>query len=573
MAKNDVELFIEHWRSGVDISYHFDLYQWMLRSYEQPLQFWEDLFTFYPADPHSQTVPLEKYDFYADCILRHREANPCALKVIKAQGEIETWSYDQIHELASGQVSLWTKHSSLEPGKTVALHLPQGLPLIVGLMTALRLGLIVSILPVDDRFFSSIQFISALEALKPDLVVTFSDEIFISPKYRPLVLDLSVEKQSSLPVETHAYLGSDIVQKHFDPFQLEGERVQVIEAMRSYLIPLRDALLALNLKSSTTWARPLTSVYREEPCSILMALLAGATIVYIPDQLLYSDPSILKEVSIDILGVSPALQQLWIKNPGAPSNKLKLWYRTPLWGNDHSWKAFNELNHLQKIPTCQLHLEKEKGGMTLFSQQKPWDGVTFLHPSLGVAWSLLKINASGDQALGGFGLFHTEPKASTGDSLILAKLGQAWTIIGTHVPLKEGCLYPIEAVENIIKTLEFVLTCMVVPERHPDHFLNKKFVLLIFVSPKEHALLEMKKEQWTQKIKDIVQAQVGHAFVPDAIQFNSLYPKMEKKEIDRKWIERQYQSGSLFIKQNRFIYRYLNNLRQSIYENLAYKKG
>src|SRR5262249_32610153 len=136
---------------------------------------------------------------------------------------------------------------------------------------------------------------------------------------------------------------------------------------------------------------------------------------------------------------------------------------------------------------------------------------------------------------------------------------------------KEGYPYPIHEVEKTVKTLDFVRTCMIVSEHHPEHFLNKKFILLIFISPKEHQLLEAKKDEWNQKIQQVIQAEMGQALVHDAIQLYSLYTKMEKQEIDRSWIERHYQNGSLFVKQNKYIYRYLNNLKQYIYENLTYK--
>ncbi|HUD01085.1 MAG TPA: hypothetical protein VMR37_02045 [Rhabdochlamydiaceae bacterium] len=568
MSKIDVKVFAEQWWSQVDLNYHFDLRQWMQKSYSDPLSFWEDLFTLYPIEPSSQTIPLQKYDFYADCILRHQDKNTTALKVIKAD-RVETWSYQQIHEIVDAQASLWKQSYRLEAGKTVVLVLPQGLPFLIGLMTALRLGLIICILPFNDPFFPKSQLMKAVKTVDPDLIVTTFEKQF-NEEWDILNLDLSLEKQSAGPVETHAYLANDIVFKHFNPYRPEKERISLLEAMRSYLIPLRDSLLALNLKQSMAWARPFSSMFREEPCCTLMALLAGATIVYVSDELLKSNPALLKEQSIDVLGISPLLQQLWIKNPGCPSSKLKLWYRDPLCGNDHNWKAFNELNRLQKVPACQLIIDKERGGTILFSQPKSLDMVTFLHPSLGMSWNLLKIQGSGDPAVSGFGLFHIEP--ANKDRFILAQIGDEWTISGSTVPFKEGYPYPLQEVEEAVKTLDFVLTCMIVAERHPQHFLSQQFILLVFVSPKEHLFIQQKKEEWTRKIHEIIQTEVGEAFVPGEVLVYSFYPKMENKKIDRNWIETQHQNGSLYLKQNRPLYHFLNLLRQSTYENMTYKK-
>lgn len=563
MSKIDVEAFVREWWSQTDISYHLDLNEWMQKSYSDPLPFWEDLTAHYPIDPLSQTIPLQKYDFYFDCILQHVGKNSSALKIINAEGPSE-WSYDQIHEMVNIQAFLWKQHYKLEPGKTVALILPQGLPYVIGLMTALRLGLAICILPLDDRFFPKSQLLQALETLNPDLIVTLPENQLPG---KILELDLSLQKQTSSPIETHAYLPGDIVQKHYNPYA--KEKISLLEAMRSYLIPLRDALLTLNLKHSMTWARPLSSISKEEPCCTLMAFLAGTTIVQVSDDFLLSNPEVLKNEPIDVLGVSPILQQLWIKNPGSP-NKLKQWYRDPLWGNDHNWKAFNELNHLQKIPSSQLLLDKKRGGFILFSQPKPLEMISFMHPSLGMSWSLQKINESGDQAVGGYGLFHIEPESDK-DPFIIAQVGDAWMISATTVPLTEGHSYPIQEVEEEVKTLDFVQTCMIVPERHPQHYLNRQFILLVFVSPKERQLIQQKKEEWSQKIDHVIQTAVGKAFVPHQIVFYSLYPQMQNQEINRNWIERQYLKGYLFLKQNRPIYHSLNLLKQSIYENMAYK--
>jgi hypothetical protein len=565
MSKIDVEAFIRGWWSQTDINYQFDLHEWMQKSYSDPLPFWEDLTTRYPIDPSSQTITLQKYDFYSDCILQHIGKNSSALRIINAEGSAE-WSYDQIDEMVDAQAFLWKQNYKLEPGKTAALILPQGLSYLIGLMTALRLGLAICILPLDDRFFSKNHLLQALQTINPDLIVTLPESRLDIPG-NILELDLSLQKQTSSPIETYAYLPGDIVQKHYNPFA--KEKISLIEAMRSYLIPLRDALLALNLKHSMAWARPLSSMSKEEPCCTLMALLAGATIVHVSDDLLLSNPAALKNEPIDVLGVSPLLQQLWIKNPGSPT-KLKLWHRDPLWGNDHNWKAFNELNHLQKVPASQLLITKERGGITLFSQPQPLEILTFMHPSLGMSWNLRKINESGDQAVGGFGLFHIEPKSDK-DHLIIAQIGNAWTISTTTEPLIEGHSYPIQEVEEEVKTLDFVQTCMIVAERHPQHYLNKQFALLVFVSPKERHLLQQKKEERSQQIHHAIQTKVGKAFIPHQIFFYSLYPKMQNQELDRNWIEMQYQNGSLFLKQNRPVYHALNLLKQSIYENMAYK--
>ena len=327
--------------------------------------------------------------------------------------------------------------------------LPYGIHFIVGLMTALRLGLVISVLPLKDRFFSKMQLENGLKALHPDLVVS------TGAVPESLNLDLSLEKSSSSPLEPHAYKASEMAQI------LYGEPITSIEATRSYLIPLRDGLIALNLKQSSCWAKPFSSMYHEEPSCTLMALLAGATIFYVSETHLHSNPKALENQAIDIMGVSHPLQQLWLKNPGCP--KLKFWYRNPLIGTDRNWKAFSEINNLEKIPASQLLIDIHKGGVTLASQPKTVEIPTFLHPSLGSPWKLLKAGRKGELSCEGFGLFHVEPENGTPQPLVISQISDEWCVSTTTFPLREGVPYPFEYVENAVKTLDLVQTCMVLP--------------------------------------------------------------------------------------------------------------
>jgi hypothetical protein len=573
MQQIDVEKFVGQWWSQKSLSYQADIQEWIDKSYHEPLTFWKDLFSYNQEllEQPNQSIPFEQYNFYHDCLERHLKGNKEALRVLKADQEIEVWTYHQIHELVNAQVPFWKEKFKVKIGQTVAIILPQGIHFLVGLMTALRLGLIVCVLPVYDRFFGHDQWAVALEELKPDIVLTTS--IYknqLDGKWGILDIDLSIKKQLNSPIESHIYLANDTVQKSFDPFSLKGTNISLIGANETYLYPLRDGLLSLNLKQETTWARPLSSMAKEEPCCTLMALLVGATIVHLSDDLIRSNPTRLKDEPIEVIGISSALQQLWLKNPGCPSGKLKLWYKDPLVGNIHEWTAFNELNRLQKVPSCHLLINKKKGGIILFSQPKPLEALSLIHPSLGSHWTLLQLNGSGDTALGGIGELRLDSSSEDQGYLILAQMGSEWMVSSATVPMKEGSLYPIKEVEQRIQFLDFVQTCMILPQRHPKDSINSLFVLLIFVPPKKQHLLQNSIDEWTHKLDQIIQQQIGEAFVPDKILFYSIYPKMHQGKVDRKWVQAQYERGLFFRKQRHPLYHSLNLFKQSIYEKMAY---
>ncbi len=564
MSLNKCEPFIKHWWSGGSVEYRHDVREWMQASYLTPIPFWEGLFAYSTQELGStSTQLLEKYDFYADCVVRHLGHQNVALKVVSSSGDIQSWTYENIDDLVDIQIPLWRKESQLTPGKTVALVLPYGIEYFVALMTALRLGLVVSILPLRDRFFAHTHFASVLEHIKPDLVVTLAD-VLLTHQWDRIDIDLSHKKTTKSENGSHAYLAGEIVQKHCNPYS--SHAVTLIEATRSYLIPIRDAMITLQLNRSTCWARPGLSMYLEEPFSTITACLAGATTLYVSD----GELDALKKAAIDVLAVPSHLHFTWIQKPLAPASKLKLWYRSPLYGNDRSWRAFAELNQLQKTPTCQLLFDKERGGNILFSQPQPYDVLTFLHPNLGAPWKLQKLAGKGQESIEGFGLFSAEPKGSD-PHLILSQVGDAWCISGSMSELKEGEPYPKEMVEDTIKTLDFVQTCLIVAERHPQHYHNHQFVLLVFVAPKERSMIDKNKEEWTKKIVEKISQAVGEAFVPDHCQFYAMYPKLVEGMPHRKWIENQYRRGALFHKKDRSIYHTLHLIKQSIYETLAYR--
>ena len=211
--------------------------------------------------------------------------------------------------------------------------------------------------------------------------------------------------------------------------------------------------------------------------------------------------------------------------------------------------------------------------MTLFSQPKPIDTLTYMHPSLGTPWKLLKIGDKKAPATEGFGLFSVEPASGAELPLIISQVGDEWSVSATLLTLREGYHYPISLIEEKVKTLSFVQTCMIVPERHPQHYLTRQLMLLVFISPKEHSFLQQKTEEWNEQINSLIKSEVGEAFIPDQSLFYTMYPRLQEREIDRIAVENQYRSGTLFYKQNHPIYRLLNLLKHTIYENVSYKSA
>lgn len=574
--KIDIGSFIDRWWSQKNLSYQAEIRDWMMQSYEEPFIFWNALFKYYQEmGGEIQSQPLKSYNFYHDCVLKHLRDNPSALTIVHPDQQTETYTYYELHQLIETQTAVWREKFKVEAGQTIAMIFPQGIHLLVSLMTALRLGLSVCLLPLKDPFLGSDHLLSALKQLNPDYIATsigtpWLDTNPIAHQSRIIDVDLSIKKtvQSSPP--PHLYSAHDIVIKVFDPYRLRTKKMTLIDANTAYACSIRNGIFALPLKLGTQWIRPLSSIFNEEPLATLTALLAGATMMYVPEHVLRSDPYRLKKESIEVIEISASLRDLWTRYPGCPSEKLKLWYKNPLVGNIHEWTAFSEQNKLQTVPTTNLITDPAKGGFIVFSQPKPIKDLFLIHPSLGTPWALLHPNGSGEKSFNNYGIFQHEPLDAQDGYLIMAQIGDDWVIQTTTVPIKNGIPYPVQQIEKAIEELDFVEMCMILPHRSTQGTLSHSFVLILFLPPKSRSLIETHRENWSYQIRSIIEQNIGEVFVPETIVFYSLYPKMKQGAIDRNWVQMRYESGWLARQERNPAYHALNLLRQSVYEKLTH---
>lgn len=565
----DRERFAAQWFSQKNGNYQTDVQEWIHQSYSNPVVFWKEIVEEEPSEALNATIPFVQYNFYRDCIERRLETNKSALKVFYEGDSSETWTYRDIHDLVEAQIGLWVEEFHMVAGQAIALAMPYGIEFLVALMAALKLGLIVCPVPIRDRFVSRDCYLAALEVMKPDwIAISSKNEEGFEKNPNILFIDLTIKKRFDFSIDSHAYAMDSPLFKNYDFFHADDGKSRLVSANEGYLYTLRDGLLAFNLDPGAIWCSPLSSLYYEEPYCTMAALMAGAARAYIAAETLLANPLRLKEESIGILGVSDALLQLWTRKPGCPSSKLKLWYRSPLLGNVQKWLAFSQLNELQKIPCSSLWLDKNRGGVVLFSQPKSAEEFRTVYPSLGVPWSLVHLNGSGEK-MQDFGILHIETSPSDNSPITLASVGGAWIVHSCPSPRREGHPYPVEQVEKILLMLDFVLACAVVPEHNSQDPLNSRIAVLIFVEPKKEPLISIRQEEWDERICHKIQKAIGEAYLPDRTLFYGIYPPIKEKKIDKKWILQQYANGLLFSKQKHPLYKHLNLLRQSIYEKLA----
>lgn len=496
--------------------------------------FWYSCPSLYPG---LKSIPYKSYDFYHDCILRHLEKNPIAIK-----GE-KNWTYAQIHELVNRQQSHW-KNFGLTVGSTVALVVPNGIDFIVALMTALKLGLCVTILPLNDPYLGKMKLDKILQDQSFDLIVTSPSSKIIGKN----ILEWNLECHYSEDVDSLSHVYSPT-----------SQAFSFVNTDNAFLAPLRDGYTMLSLKEETVCAHPLSSQLMNEPFTTLAILLSGATLFHIDETKLLQDPTSLKNTDIEILEVSPSLLHLWNQTPGCPQSKLRLWYKSPLLGNLSDWDHFNTQNNLKKVSFSDLYIDPSAGGVILASKPKPYSGQTFLSPPLGVDWKILDLNNTREEAVEGVGYYNLK------SSLILGQVQESWVISWSTIPIYKGTFYPTEAVEQCVNRLSFISACMVIGERDPKDLVSSQITLLLFINNENIAF---QIENWKILIHETIIQEVGEAFLPNRILPFTFYPNRLDGKLNRNWVLGQYHNGLLYRKQNSPIYHQFNLFKHAIYQTL-----
>lgn len=572
MHDAEIETFLSQWWAYHSPPLSQQVEDWIEKSYLNPKAFMDRIFAF-----QQEVLPLSKsefgklYDFYQDCILRHLKSSNLAISFVNTRDQSNDWTYEDLHRSVNYHVKKWSTHSP-EPGQLIAIILQPGIHFLIALLTALRFGLKICYLPPHTPFLGNQKISSLLAEIRPQFIVA-EERIFTIEGIPLLPIDEQGQDEINHQPTSYAYeANSDI----FLTISLYRDEAQVLVPVKTetlYLNTLRDALFTLNLKQYPNWSTPLSCPIRTEPCSTITSLISGSMRIQVPDDVIQADPQILEDKRINILGISAPLQELWSKTASIPTRHLKCCYKNSTDVNQPGWKAFVQLNELNKIPVFHLLIDNSVGGIVFFS--RPCSSLDplniFVKPTLGTSWQLANFNGTGEKSMTGFGIFNIlldcpENDAKKGN-FTLAQVGRNYIISGSIEPCREAITYPIDEIEDCVNELPFVEGCMVYSTPKAGAALNHHFVLLVFVSPLKRETLEEEKKHWNTDIELQIINHVGKAFVPDQIEYYPFLPKMHRVKlfgIDRDWCGSQFSSGLFSKKKTIPMYNVLNVLKKLV---------
>jgi hypothetical protein len=565
------ETFTNKWWTNLSSPLPLEVEEWFKSSYISDESFWkDDVFDLQESLlPPSQSHFGKSYDFYHDCIFRHVKTNNIAFSIVTGDKYPENWTYERIHRCVNYHVDEWA-HDHLKPGDLIAIVGAPNIRFILALFTALRLGLKICYLPTNSPFLGKGQITKFLSESKPKYIAT-EDPSFVLNGMKSLTINEKGSDEINHTPLSFSYPESSDLQIALSVQQQEELILAPLDAHKTYLYALRDALFTFNLIEYPYWASPLSCPIRTEPCSTFMSFLSGTTRVYVADETIKKNPLVIEDARIHIMGISNDLQKLWNQGAGLPTRYLKCCYKNPVETPYQSWKPFVQLNKLEKVPQFELLMDNTLGGAILCSRPSLESFNAFLKPALGIPWYLSQLNGNGQEALTGFGIFEIKEHPGLGNYTV-TQIENQLMITGVVYPTRCGVTFPIEQVEKSVAELSFVEDCMLHTISKAGTALSHSFVLLVFVDPSKEKILDADIENWKTHILKKITDSLGNGYLPDKIEFFSLMPRKNLLGIDRNWCANQYNSGLLLQKNDISQYQMLGTLKKLAQEFTSVSK-
>lgn len=553
---------------------------WLERTWREPEAFWSELADYHASAraPRARSRPGERVDLYQDMVVRHLTPDRPALRWYDPRRGWQEMSFAELHARATRRAGEWAAQK-VAAGATIALVLHVGPEYLVALVTALRLGLVVTTLPpVGESFLAR-----RLKALDPAHIAVDPIHLPLIKGFEDRVLHTGIPSLP-YPERWHAYAAGDVCGLVFSPLREPLVVPVKLTADVAYLSAVRDGLFAFSLRPGDHLAYPGAHPLQDQPALILTTLLAGATFLHLTLDDVKPRPRLLLDHPIRSLGVTTALRDIVVKAKLGPIKTWSHWFKNPEDPLDpDAWRAFVRQNELDETPASNLVLDAATGVCHLYSVRrpggpgakvKPRGADARVLPPAGKAFALYDTNLRGKEAPGGHGLYAPKPakKPEKEGHVLLVRVGSEYLYGGTIDPRRDGRVYPRKEVVEAIADLPFVTGATIVDVIAGGSGARSLFDLVVFTGAEDPAHFEKAEPERLGAIKRQITAQVGDDALPDRIALFPLYARLldEKSgKLNQGWCEAYYRSGRLTEKVESPMFRALTALRKRVVKDLA----
>ena len=531
-------------------------------TYAKPERFREALYA-YVASRRSRGVlksrPAVGFDLYHDCVLAHVGHRRAALVVRESGATIEL-SFESLHQRCSALMAAWTREG-VAAGDSIAIVLPLGVDYALAVLTALRIGLVVSVVaPIGATFVRH-----RLEVLGPDHVAS-------ADKYRRMVGAFATKQlagsasphESGASAGSHSYAPDEVALRCLSPFGADDVSPYELGAGELHQSLLRDGLLVHCLDATDRLAAPGFDPMQFQPHLLLTTLMAGATYAECTVGEIESDPKVLDRLRVTVLGISRAVRELLLqRGPAAFKPTERAWFRslTEVLEIDR-WDELGRVLTEKNLLGFNVMVNAASCGAHLFSPRGHKTPTLRIWPVPGQTWQLSQVAGGMLPTLTEAGVY-TALQGEVADAslprMMVSRLGEGYVYAGAMEPGPNAQAYPADEIATLVETHPGVRHAAVVLA--PGRWINDaKVVLLVFVDGKGESGSEDAPIQ-IPDLKALIAREMGDRYRMDRIEVFPLRPRHTKTgEVDRAWCRAQYLSGALTRKSRSEIFVALSQI-------------
>ncbi|MHC4391764.1 MAG: hypothetical protein ACYS22_10695 [Planctomycetota bacterium] len=541
--------------------------EWLEHSYREPGAFFLRL-----GEAHRRqavTAPKsaigEGYDLYHDAVLCHVKSIQPALRWYDSVHGWRELGYRELHGHVSQRAATWLA-AGFEAGQTVALLDAPGAEQIVDLLTAMRVGAVVSVLPVRGKAFLA----RRLDELSPDHIACDPLIGRVYQELGPLILPRMPGSAAADSAMSATYDSGAVFARLFSPLADPCHVPIELTVDQAYCHALRDGLLTFGLTPGAALAYPGADPLQTQPALLLATLLVGGTYVHIDLEDLERDPTVLQTHPLQALGVSRPLREILDRTPvDLGPKRCAFWFKSPADAGDLlEWQATAEQCGFADTPCANVLIDAASGGALLTSLRRSRFMTLMVRPAAGMAWQLVNVMGQGRPAYGPFGLFVPAGADTEGlpwGGILISAWRNDWNYIGTREPRRRGHVYPREEVLACLTGLPFVEGASIVLVSTGDSSAPHKFGLCVFVGPNRRQALEQREDAWEREIRTRIFGERGPTYVPDPIEFFPLCARRtDSGEVDHRHAQTLHASGALHRRAGRETHLLFARLQQSL---------
>lgn len=503
-------------------------------------------------------------DWYADAVTRHLSRS-ARRQVVRSYDQADGWQTLNfgVLDAQAGALAALLAARGAEPDDRIALVLPSGTPLAIGLLATMRLGgCAVPVLPMGSTYVQTL-----LAASKPKWVISCSPYHALRGlmAYKPLLLSPALLAGAGEPPPSATYAPEAPLLLVASPLRADGT-LTTVTAADAYGGALRDGLLILGLRPGETLLAPPTAAHM--PMTLLTTLLCGACLVELSPEAIDADAAALIHSSASAaLLTTPVLDALTAAQVGPA--RWGRWFRDPQEPlNPAAWEQAEQWLRLSDIPHANLVWDAAAGGAVLASQLRRGRLHPYVAPVPGCRHILAEPHGKGPAltAVGRLVLLGADekPTGSPGEAL-LARTNRGFLYAGSAVPRRSGWAYPTASTLAVLadaREAQGTFDASIVEVPGGGSLGQALFVLVLFTgeAPTERCN--------AQACLDLLERELGSEAHPDRIEIFALYPRRLAGDpwgaIDPEWVSEQYLSGELHRKRRTPLYGELTRVRAAV---------